>query len=140
MAIFQLANCDVGFSYKGVNYDFEDIETVTITDPEKVHITRGMSSRSTKGIVYNQNAKDPKTVSFTIMGISGDYFNLFTKIFEAKDRLDAYVIDRKTGTMRLFKDAVLQQRVRQTAINDKADSFAIQIVLECFKIEEKHKE
>ncbi|WP_424244947.1 hypothetical protein Dip510_000054 [Elusimicrobium posterum] len=135
--ILQLRKCDLGFTYNGQSYDFtNEVDSVTIDDPQATHLTRGGSARNTKGLIYTEGAKSPKVVTVTLVNIDAAYSKLFKTIREEEDRLEIYCIDRKTGSKRIFKDCILQKDPLQLSMSEGAEELNISLVFETFKIDE----
>lgn len=136
---FKMHNCDFGFVYDSTTYEFDHVESVVVEDPEVVTLIRGSNVKNKEGIVITQGTKDPKVVTITLIGISKTLFDLFQTVFEAKDRCEAYAIDRTDGSSRLFKQSILSKRPRQMSIAEDPENLNVVIELHTYDIQEVHK-
>lgn len=137
--IFKMYNSDFGFKYNGQNYDFDHVENFTIENPEQTRITRGANGTSKMGIVYKEGIKEPKKVTVTIIGMSIAIKEVLDNIFNNKDRLDVYAVDRSDGSSKIAKNAVLCQEPMQLSLDEGAESMNVALVFESFDLTETHK-
>ena len=137
--IFKPTDCDVGFTYSGVNYEFE-ADQVVIEDPETKGLVRGANSKNITGLVFTEGMKTPKTVTATVMNVPGSLFAILESIYANDERIDFYIVDRKTGSSRICKESLLTQVPRQLTVGEGADAFNVEVKLNTFQISDKHKD
>jgi hypothetical protein len=66
--MLKLYDCDVGITLRGVNYEFEHVDSVSIEDPERTRLIRGGNAKNKLGIAYTEGVKDAKTVTTSVIG------------------------------------------------------------------------
>lgn len=137
--MLNITNCDVGFSISGTNYTFQNIDVVAIEDPRKRHLIRGANSTSKKGLSYKEGHGNPFTATLTLKGISDAFRQLLEDNFNNDERLDFWVIDRKSGSNKMFKDANLQNVPQQLNISEGEDSLAVELVIETFNFDSDYR-
>jgi hypothetical protein len=138
--IFKMYNCDFGFKYNGVNYDFEHVESVSVEDPESTKLIRGSNQSNKVGLVYTEGTKDPKAVTVTVLGLSSALHGLLKTIYDTKARCEFYCIDRTDGSSKIGKNAILRQKPMQLNIDESPESMNVVLVFETFDLEESHKD
>jgi hypothetical protein len=131
---------DCGFTINGVNYTFSHVDSVAIENPEKAHIVRGANSASKTGLQYKEGSTSPKILTFTMKDISSEFFTLLSGVFAASSRLDAWVIDRATGSHKTAKNSILQSEPRQLNISEGEDNLKVEFIVETFDLVEQYKE
>lgn len=137
--MFRIYESDFGIKYNGVNYDFNDVVDLQIEDPEQTRLVRGSNAKNKTGLVYKEGIREPKRWTVTIMGMSADLKKVLDQAFENKDRLDVYCIDRKDGSSKIGKDAILSNQPQQLTIDDSQESMNVQLMFETFNSSETHK-
>lgn len=137
--IFKMYQCDVGFKYNDVLYDFEDVDSVVIEDPETTKLTRGANARNKLGLVYTEGSKDAKRISVTCLGLSADLHAVLLEIFKEKERCEVSIIDRTDGSSKLAKNCVLCQQPQQLSVDQNAESMNVVLTFETFDLSEVHK-
>ena len=137
--IFKIYECDFGFKYNGLSYDFPHVAELQIEDPEMTKLVRGANASNKLGLVYKEGMKEPKKWTVTIIGFSAEMKGLLDAAYEAKDRLDVYCINRNDGSTKMGKNAILSQQPQQLAISDSPDSMNIALIFETFDSTETHK-
>lgn len=137
--IFKMFNSDFGFKYNGQNYDFDHVENFTIENPEQTRLTRGANGNSKTGLVYKEGIKEPKKVTVTIIGMSIQIKEVLDAIYEGKERLDVYAVDRSDGSSKIAKNAVLCQQPMQLSLDEGAESMNVSLMFESFDLTETHK-
>lgn len=137
--IFKIYNCDFGIKFKGVNYDFDNVVEVQIEDPERNKLTRGSNASNKLGLAYKEGLREPKRVTIPILNMSAALQAVLVDAFESQDRLDVYCIDRKDGSSKMAKNAILSNRPQQLSIDDSAESMNVSLEFESFDLEEVHK-
>lgn len=135
-----IADCDVGFSINGTNYTFEHVDSVVIVDPRKSHLIKGVNSSSKRGLKYREGTGSPWTATLKLRSISTAFETLLEDTFNSDDRLDFWVIERKSGTNKMFKDACLQNTPKQLNITEGEDSLDVELVIESFDYNSDYRE
>lgn len=135
--MFQIWNCEGGFTYNGQNYKFKDMDSVAYTYSRKNHLIRGANAQNKMGILSQEGSKNPDTAEFTVMDCSKAIQKLLLTIFENKERIDAFFIDRNTGEYIIFKDAVVRDKPRQTNVAEDDTSHSFVFAVESFNVTEK---
>ena len=135
--MFQIWNCEGGFTYNGQNYKFKDMDSVAYTYSRKNHLIRGANAQNKMGILSQEGSKNPDTAEFTVMDCSKAIQKLLLTLFENKERIDAFFIDRNTGEYIIFKDAVVRDRPRQTNVAEDDTSHSFVFAVESFNVTEK---
>ena len=130
--------CDFYFSRNGEDYDLTAaVDSAAFEDPERKHLTRGSSGQNSTGLIYTEGIKDPKTLTVVFIGLSAEYAALLADMYKEEERTDFKIIDRKTGQMRSFKDAIVSQKPAQATMSEGAEEQNVQVVFECFTVEDK---
>jgi hypothetical protein len=137
--IFKIYNCDFGVKINGVPYDFEDVNELTIEDPEKNRLTRGSNAKNKLGLAYKEGVKDPKKWTIPILNMSIDLKEVLDAAFEAQTRMEVYCIDRTDGSSKMAKQALLSNKPQQLSITDQPDSMNVSLEFETFDSSEVHK-
>ena len=130
--------CDFYFSRNGADYDVTAaVDSATFEDPERKHLTRGSSGQNKTGLIYTEAIKDPKTLTVAFIGISQEMAAMLADMYEQEERTDFKIIDRKTGQMRSFKEAIISQRPLQGTMSDGAEEQTVQVIFESYQVEDK---
>ena len=135
--MFQIWNCEGGFSYKGQNYKFKDLDSVAYTYSRKNHLIRGANATNKMGILSQEGSKTPDSAEYTVMDCSKAIQKLLLTLFENKERIDAFFIDRNTGEYFIYKDAVVRDKPRQTNVAEDDTSHSFIFAVESFNVTEK---
>jgi len=138
--IFRIYDCDFGIKVGGTNYDFEDVAELQIDDPERNRKTRGANGKNKTGINYKEGIRDPKKWTIPILNMPAALKLVLDDAFENQTDLDVYAIDRKSGSSKMARTAVLCNKPQQLALNDSPDSMNVQLEFETFDSSEVHKE
>lgn len=138
--IFRLSDCDFGFNYNGQNYDFEHCDGMTIEDPRSSHLTRGLNAKNKVGIQIDEGLSDPDTITIPIINVPSSIVNMLNSIYEKKERITGYCVDRKTGDSRFINNALISKKVRQLVISEGRDDLNIVLTLESFDVDDKLKQ
>ena len=85
--ILNIADCDVGFSIAGTNYTFEHVDSVTIEDPLKGHLIRGVNSASKNGLYYKEGTGSPYTATAKLRSVGIAFEQLLSDQFKASERI-----------------------------------------------------
>lgn len=139
MAIFKLYDCDIGIVYNGQQYDFPEVNEVTIDDPEFTRLTRGSNARNKIGITYKEGIREPKRWTMPIMDMPIELKAVLDDAYNKRARLDVYCISRADGSSKKATNAVLCQAPQQLTLDDSPDSMAVQLIFETFDSAEVHK-
>lgn len=135
--MFQIWNCEGGFTYNGVNYKFRDLDSVAYTYNLKNHLIRGANATNKKGILSQEGGKTPDSAEYTVVDCSKQIYILLLRLFEERTRIDAYFIDRNTGEYIIFKDAVIRDKPRQANVAEDDTSHSFMFAVESFNVTEK---
>lgn len=134
-----ITDSDCGFTIDGVNYNFTDVNQVVIEDPEKTHLIRGNNSLSKTGLMISEGNANPKTLTFTLLDMSPAFFELLSETYRDKTRIDAWVVDRATGSHKTAKNAVIQTEPRQLTIAAGEENLKVEFAVESFDLVEQFK-
>lgn len=137
--IFKMYNCDFGFTYGGTNYEFEHVDSLTIEDPENTKLIRGANAANKLGLVYKEGIKQPKRMTVTIIGMSAEIKTLLDTIYQNKERLDPYCVDRTDGSSKIGKNSILAMQPMQLNVDESPESMNVSLVFETFDLQEVHK-
>lgn len=137
--IFKIYNSDFGIKYNGVDYQFTHVGDLQIEDPEMTKLVRGSNASNKLGLIYKEGIKDPKKITVTIMGMSIELKAVLDQVYENKDRVDVYCIDRSDGSSKMGRNAVLTQQPQQIQLDDSAESMNVVLAFETFDLTETHK-
>jgi hypothetical protein len=137
--IFKIYNSDFGIKLNGVNYEFDHVKSVVITDPEKNKLVRGSNAKNKIGLSYKEGLKDPKVWTIPILSMSADLKAVLDLAFENRDRMDVFCVDRSDGSMKMAKNAVLCNRPQQLTIDESPESMEVSLEFETFDSSEVHK-
>lgn len=135
--MFQIWNCEGGFTYHGVNYKFKDLDSVAYTYNLKNHLIRGANATNKMGIMSQEGGKTPDTAEYTVVDCSKAIYSLLLQLFEKRKRIDAFFIDRNTGEYIIFKDAVIRDKPRQANVGEDDTSHSFMFAVESFNVTEK---
>ncbi len=139
MATFKLYECDLGVKINGVSYDFTHIQDLTIENPEKTKLVRGSNGQNKEGISYKEGLKDPKVITVNIIGLSSELKAVLDSAYDAQTRCDVYAINRKDGSSKIARNAVLSQQPMQLKLDENPDSMNVALVFESYDYTEVHK-
>lgn len=134
--ILQLRKCDLGLSINGVKYDFTPyVSGVTLEQTQAKHLTRGATGQHKKGFVYTEGLKDPNKIAIVLTGLPAYFFPLLRRHYQEETRMDCYVIDRKTGQARYYKNAIITQEPAQLTMGEGTEELDITLNLEAYETE-----
>lgn len=136
---FKIYLMDFGFKLNGTDYSFPHVDSVEVEDPERNRLTRGANASNTTGIVFKEGLKDPKRWTVIILGMSAELYAALLTAMKEQTRLDVYGVDRKDGSSKWLKNAILSNAPTQGTINDSAESMNVSLEFESFENEEVHK-
>jgi hypothetical protein len=137
--VFKIYECDFGIKVDGTSYDFEHVAQVTVEDPERNRLTRGINAKNTTGLVYKDGLKDPKRWTVPILQMSAALKAVLDDCFVNQTRLEVYCIKRSDGSSKMAKNAVLSNRPQQLTLDDSAESMQVSLEFETFESSEDHK-
>jgi len=137
--IFKIYDCDFGIKVKGVSYDFEHVSSLQIEDPERNRITRGANARNKVGLAFKDGLKEPKRWTIPILNMSLELKAVLDDAYDNVTRVECYCIDRKDGSSKIAKSAVLSNKPQQLNIEDNAESLEVMLEFETFDSSENHK-
>ena len=135
--MFQIWNCEGGFTYNGLNYKFKDLDSVAYTYNLKNHLIRGANATNKMGILSQEGGKTPDTAEYTVVDCSKAIYSLLLQLFEKRQRIDAFFIDRNSGEYIIFKDAVIRDKPRQANVGEDDTSHSFMFAVESFNVTEK---
>lgn len=135
--MFQIWNCEGGFTYNGINYKFKDLDSVAYTYNLKNHLIRGANATNKMGILSQEGGKTPDTAEYTVVDCSKAIYSLLLQLFEERQRIDAFFIDRNSGEYIIFKDAVIRDKPRQANVGEDDTSHSFMFAVESFNVTEK---
>lgn len=133
MAI-QLWKSKNGFSLNGVNYEFNDVDGVTVTRNARKHLTRGANSTNKKGFVYLENSKQGDTVVFNVLALPAEVTSILNDCYDKERRVDVFCVDSTTGENFSGKDAIITHYVQQLNVTEGEDTYNIELTFECFNL------
>lgn len=139
MGVFKLYDCDVGVTVRGQNYDFTHVDSVTVEDPRRTRLTRGVNATNKTGIAYTEGVKEACTVTVPVIALEKPLFDLLTEIFNNKERVDFYCVSRSDGSNKYAKNAVLSQTPQQLTLDDSPEAMNTSLSFESFDVGENHK-
>lgn len=139
MSVFKMYDCDFGVTLGGVNYDFDHVVSVEIEDPERAKLIRGSNAGNKTGLSYREGLREAKIVTATIIGMSNELHSLLKAAYDASTRMDWYCVNRKDGSKKMAKNAILSQSPKQLTMDDTPDSMNTALIFESFDIDEEHK-
>jgi len=137
--IFKIYNCDFGIKVNGVDYAFDHVQELQIEDPERNRLTRGANGTSRTGLAFRDGLKDPKRWTIPIMNMSAALKDVLDTVYNDQTRVDCYCIDRKDGSTKMAKNALLSNRPQQLSLDDSAESMNVSLEFETFDSSEVHK-
>ena len=135
--MFQIWNCEGGFTYNGQNYKFKDLDSVAYTYNLKNHLIRGANATNKTGIISQEGGKTPDSAEYTVVDCSKEIYLLMLKLYEGRERVDAFFIDRNTGEYVIFKDAIIRDKPRQANMGEDDTSHSFMFAVESFNVTEK---
>lgn len=130
----QLWRSKNGFVYNGVDYEFLDVDNVTVTRNERKHKTRGANSKNKVGFVYKENSKMPDSVLFNVMNLSAEIMQILQNAYENETLLDVYCIDSMTGENFTGKDCIITHFPQQLNIVEGEETYNVELTFETFNL------
>lgn len=139
MAIFRLYNSDVSIEHNGQQYDFDQVDSLVIENPETTRLVRGADARDKVGLVFKEGIKEPKRATVTLLGITSDMYSLLTGVFDDKSRVKVSLVDRLDGSSMIFKQAILCKTPLQLTVDESPESINVVLEFESFDLSVGHK-
>jgi hypothetical protein len=137
--IFKIYNCDFGIKIGSVDYAFEEVVEVQIEDPERNKLTRGSNAGNKTGLSYKEGIREPKRWTIPILNMSSSLKVVLDSAFEDQTRVDVYCIDRKDGSSKMAKQAILCNRPQQLSVSEGEESMQVTLEFETIDSSEVHK-
>lgn len=137
--IFKIYNCDFGFKYNGVSYDFEHVTELQIEDTERNRLSRGANAKNKVGFAYKDGLREPKRWTIPMIGLTPALKAVLDDVYENQARIECYCIDRTDGSSKMARNAILSNRVQQLTLDETADSLVCSMEFETFDSSETHK-
>lgn len=138
--MFKIYDCDFGVKVNGVSYDFEHVTELQIEDNERNELTRGANASNKVGLAFKTGLRDPKRWTIPILNMSIELKGVLDSCYDDQTRLEVFAIDRKTGSSKMARNAVLANRPQQLTLDETADSLAISLEFVTFDSSEVYKE
>ena len=139
MGLFKLYDCEVGFTIRGVNYQLDHVDSVTVEDPETNELVRGANAGNKIGLVYKQGLKEPKTMTTAAMSLPMELHNLLKDVFTTQERFDFYCISRVDGSSKMARNAILASSPKQLTLDDSPESLHVSLMVKSYDVDEVHK-
>lgn len=98
---------------------------------------RGANATNKMGILSQEGGKTPDTAEYTVVDCSKAIYSLLLQLFEERQRIDAFFIDRNSGEYIIFKDAVIRDKPRQANVGEDDTSHSFMFAVESFNVTEK---
>ena len=136
---FKIYNCDFGIKVAGVSYDFEHVDTLTITSTQRNRLTRGSNAKNTTGLTFKDGLKEPDVWAIPILQMSAELKDVLDGCFDKATRVECYCIDRTDGSSKIAKNAVLSNKPQQLLVDQTAESMQVSLEFETFESSEVHK-
>ena len=135
--MLRIYTCKVGLQIDGQNYYFDDINSVSVEDPLRKHLTRGANSQNKTGLAYQEGSRQPCVVTFNAVGVSAELASLITSCFKNERRVSGFAIDDMSGENYTFRKALVTRAANQANVSDGEDTYDMAIELESFDYELK---
>ncbi len=130
--MFKMYDCDFGFTINSQKYSFEHVVSVGIDDPEKNNITRGANAGNKVGIAFREGMKEPKVWTIPILDMDASMKAVLDSAFDNQSRIDVFCIDRKSGSGKYAKNAILKNRAQQLTLDDSPESMQVSLEFATF--------
>lgn len=137
--MFKLYDCDVVMTVEGVNYNFNDVNSIEIEDPEITSLTRGANGKNQEGIPFKEGVRDPKIWTMPVMNIPIELKAVLDDVYEKTKRVDLNCVSRSTGARKSIINAVLRQKPQQLTVDETADSLAVSLAFAGYANKEVYK-
>lgn len=138
--MIKLYDCDVGITFRGTNYEFAHVDSVTVEDPRRHRLIRGANASNKVGLAYTEGIKEAATITTSVIGIPAALHALLKEGFNAKERMDFWAISRKNGNAKYAKNCILGQEPQQPTLSGEAESLNTPLIFESFDVTDNIKE
>lgn len=135
MSAIKLYECQVGIEVNGTNYNFDHIRSVTLENPERNNLMRGVNAPTSEGLAFKEGMMEPKTISVPVIEMAKEVFDLLRSCFDNQTRLTFFVVD-KQGQSFYGKKCLLAQTPMQLTLDDSAESMDCTLEFVTFLIEQ----
>lgn len=132
--MIQLWHSENGVIINNVKYDFEDVDSVTVTKNGRKHKTRGANSKNKVGFVYMENSKQADEIAINTVGLSGAMLTILQNAYEDETPMTVYCIDSATGENYIGNDCILQEFPRQQDIVEGEETYNVTLTFETFNL------
>lgn len=134
--MFKIYDSDVGFKLDSTTYYFDHVDEITVEDPGKNRLTRGINATNKKGLVYKEGAKDAETWTIPILNMTPALKAALDSAFKKESRIDVFIISRTDGSKKTMNQAILCQKPQQMTVSDTAEALQVKLVFESFDTNE----
>lgn len=132
--MIQLWHSENGVIINNIKYDFEDVDSVTITKNARKHKTRGANSKNKVGFIYMENSKQADEIAINTVGLSGDLLTLLQNAYDNDTMMTVYCIDSSTGESYIANDCILNEYPRQPDIVEGEETYNVTLTFETFNL------
>lgn len=132
--MIQLWHSENGVIINNVKYDFEDVDSVTVTKNGRKHKTRGANSKNKVGFVYMENSKQADEIAINTVGLSGAMLTILQNAYKDETPMTVYCIDSATGENYIGSDCILQEFPRQQDIVEGEETYNVTLTFETFNL------
>lgn len=137
--MIQLWHSENGVIINNVKYDFDDVDSVTVTKSGRKHKTRGANSKNKVGFVYMENSKQADEIAINTVGLSGAMLTILQKAYEDETPMTVYCINSATGESYIGNDCILQEFPRQQDIVEGEETYNVTLTFETFNLKQNLK-
>ncbi len=130
--MFKIYDCDFGVTIAGQKYVFNHVSSLTIDDPEKNNITRGANAGNKVGIAFREGIKEPKVWTIPILDMDAALKDVLDDAFKLQTRVDVFCIDRKSGSGKYAKSAILKNAPQQLNLDETPESMQVSLEFATF--------
>ena len=132
--MIQLWHSENGVIINNVKYDFEDVDSVTVTKNGRKHKTRGANSKNKVGFVYMENSKQADEIAINTVGLSGAMLTILQNAYEDETPMTVYCIDSATGKSYIGNNCILQEFPCQQDIVEGEETYNVTLTFETFNL------
>lgn len=132
--MIQLWHSENGVIINNVKYDFEDVDSVTVTKNGRKHKTRGANSKNKVGFVYMENSKQADEIAINTVGLSSAMLTILQNAYEDEIPMTVYCIDSATGKSYIGNDCILQEFPLQQDIVEGEETYNVTLTFETFNL------
>lgn len=135
--LFQVNQVDAGFSFNSITYTFSDFDIINYTYNEKNSLTRGANGNNKVGIPYKEGLKTADIAEIKVKDCSVAIYNLLIPIWKNQDRINFWIVDKKTGEGYTYKNAIVTSKPRQTEVSETEDSISFMLSVQSYDVNDK---